>query len=66
METGIVKHFNVSRGFGFITRDGQENDIFFHVTQVKGSPVKEGDNVEFEIGQGKDKRSVALNVTLSQ
>lgn len=62
LDRGVVKFFNQSRGFGFITRDGQENDIFFHVTQLKGQPIKEGERVEFEIGEGRDNRSVAVNV----
>lgn len=62
IETGVVKYFNSAKGFGFITRDGQENDIFYHITQVQGQPIKMSDRVEFEIGNGKDNRPMAVNV----
>jgi CspA family cold shock protein len=37
MQTGTVKTFNSERGFGFITRDRDGTDIFFHVDQVDES-----------------------------
>jgi len=50
--TGTVKFFNVTKGFGFITmQDGKE--IFFHVTNCLHKEPKEGDHVEFYIGEGK-------------
>ena len=62
METGTVKTFNAERGFGFITRPGQD-DVFFHVTDVKGrEQLATGDRVEFGIGEGR-KGPKAINVT---
>jgi CspA family cold shock protein len=52
MQTGTVKTFNSERGFGFITRDADGTDIFFHVDQVDES-VEElfrGQRVSFEEG----------------
>ena len=52
MQTGTVKFFNTSKGFGFIKReDGQ--DIFFHISEVQGTEPKDGDKVEFEVGEGR-------------
>lgn len=53
-ENGVVKWFNASKGYGFITRDGAK-DIFVHYSAIVGDgyrSLEEGDNVEFEVGQG--------------
>ncbi len=52
MATGTVKFYNGAKGFGFITQDSG-GDLFFHVTEIQGQPPKDGDKVEFEVGQGK-------------
>ncbi|OGB98347.1 cold-shock protein [candidate division KSB1 bacterium RBG_16_48_16] len=54
METGTVKWFNGSKGYGFITRE-QGDDVFVHYKAIEGDGYKsldEGDRVQFEIGQG--------------
>lgn len=52
MATGTVKFFNVSKGFGFIKQEtGKE--LFFHISETKGVEPKDGDRVEFEVGQGR-------------
>lgn len=54
METGTVKWFNSSKGFGFISREEGE-DVFVHFKAIIGDGYKtldEGDKVEFEVEQG--------------
>ena len=53
MENGTVKFYNEEKGFGFITPDGGGKDLYVHSTAVQNGPIKEGDKVEFEIGQGE-------------
>ena len=52
MSTGTVKFFNGEKGFGFITPDSG-SDLFFHISEVQGQQPRDGDKVEFEVGQGK-------------
>jgi cold shock protein len=54
MNTGKVKFFNMSKGFGFITQN-EGDDIFFHVSEIQGSTdgPSQGTKVEYEIGEGK-------------
>lgn len=63
MPTGTVKFFNAEKGFGFISRDG-ENDVFVHFSNIQGDGYKtleEGQTVEFDIGAGR-KGEEAQNV----
>lgn len=53
-ETGKVKWFNDSKGFGFITRESGP-DVFVHHTAIQGSGFRtlaEDQEVEFEVVQG--------------
>ncbi len=63
MPTGTVKFFNAEKGFGFISRD-EENDIFVHFSNIVGDGYKtldEGQSVEFDIAPGR-KGDEAKNV----
>lgn len=61
METGVVKWFSENKGYGFIERDNGK-DVFVHISDVINKiPLKEGEKVSFEIGQGK-KGELAINV----
>ena len=40
MPTGKVKWFNSKKGYGFITEDGTEKDIFLHVSALEDSRLK--------------------------
>ncbi|MBP9794232.1 MAG: cold shock domain-containing protein [Bacteroidota bacterium] len=63
MQTGKVKFFVESKGFGFITDDETGVDIFVHVTGTNGKELKEGDKVSFEEEDGR-KGKVATNVVV--
>jgi len=52
MSVGIVKFFNSTRGFGFISPDGGAKDVFVHATAVEsaGMPsLAEGQRVSFDV-----------------
>jgi CspA family cold shock protein len=66
---GKVKFFNVDKGYGFISRDDGQGDVFVHVTDVKASGIEaglgDGDRVEFELGEGRNgKGHKATNIKL--
>lgn len=53
--TGTIRTLRVEKGFGFI-KDQAGKDYFFHQSAVQGErleDLREGDSVEFEIGQGE-------------
>lgn len=53
------------RGFGFIAREGEEKDLFFHSNELQGvqfEELKEGDAVTFEVAEGQ-KGPNAVNVS---
>lgn len=52
MKKGTVKFFNETKGFGFITEEGSNQDHFVHVSGLIDE-IKEGDTVEFELKEGK-------------
>ncbi len=64
VQTGTVKWFNKSKGFGFITPDQGEEDLFAHFSQIQGSGFRElleNQRVEFEVVRG-DKGLQASNI----
>ena len=64
-EVGTVKWFNDQKGFGFITPENGQKDLFVHHSAIQGSGFKslgEGDKVEFDVVQGQ-KGPAAENVT---
>jgi cold shock protein len=58
MNTGTVKFFNTTKGFGFIQPDNGSTDVFVHISAVQRAGMRdlvEGQKVEFEVV--KDNRS---------
>ncbi len=51
MNTGVIKFFIESKGYGFITDDESGQDYFVHVSGLKDQ-VEQGDKVEFELVEG--------------
>lgn len=66
--TGTVKWFNDLKGYGFISRDDQQKDVFVHFSGIAGAgrgqrkSLKDGERVAFEVEQGQ-KGPQAINVT---
>ncbi|PIQ69270.1 MAG: cold-shock protein [Candidatus Tagabacteria bacterium CG11_big_fil_rev_8_21_14_0_20_41_11] len=62
--TGTIKTLVADRGFGFIAREGETKDLFFHSKDLSGVTFDElniGDAVTFEVVKG-DKGPAAKNV----
>jgi CspA family cold shock protein len=60
VQTGTVKFFNDTKGFGFIKEEGTNEEHFVHVTGLIDE-IREDDRVEFELKQG-NKGMNAVNV----
>jgi CspA family cold shock protein len=54
MQKGTIARLT-DKGFGFIKREGQEKDLFFHSNELVGvsfDQLREGDELTFEVAQG--------------
>ena len=66
--TGTVKFFNHAKGFGFITPEGGEKDVFVHISAVQASGLpglEDGQKVSFDTEpdkRGKGPKAVNLTV----
>ena len=66
MHTGTVKRFNKIKGYGFITPDQGESEVFVHFTQVQMSgykELKEGQRISYELEKG-ERGEFATNVAI--
>ena len=64
MDTGTVKWFNESRGYGFIAPDDGGEDLFVHHSEIAAEgfrTLREGQKVEYEVQEGQ-KGPQATNV----
>ena len=67
MSLGKVKWFNVQKGYGFITDDESEKDIFLHISSLEKSKLRilrENQRIQFEIKEEKGKLK-AINLKRS-
>lgn len=65
-EVGVVKWFNASKGFGFISREGKD-DVFVHYSAIKTEGFKtldEGQRVEFSVERGEKGLQATQVITL--
>jgi len=54
MQQGVIARLT-DKGFGFIAREGEEKDLFFHRNELEGveyDDLREGDKVQFEVEEG--------------
>ena len=66
MPKGTIRRLMADRGFGFIKTE-QGEDLFFHRSELRGvnyDSLREGQEVEFEVGRGRNGRSQAVGVRL--
>ena len=64
MPSGKVKWFNAKKGYGFITDDESQKDIFLHVSELESSKLrvlKEEQKIIYDIKEEKDKLQ-AINI----
>jgi len=67
MPKGTIRRL-MDRGYGFI-KEEEEGDFFFHRNDIEGvefESLREGQEVEFEKGRGRDGRPQAVKVRLAQ
>ena len=60
MQTGIIKFYNESKGYGFVVDDANQKDVFFHVSGLT-EDIRQNDKVSFEVRDGK-KGENAFNI----
>jgi len=52
MSNGTVKFFNETKGFGFITPDEGNKDVFVHANGLIDE-IREGDKVSYDVEEGR-------------
>tara|TARA_Y200000002_G_C22686821_1_gene666294 strand:- start:3728 stop:3973 length:246 start_codon:yes stop_codon:yes gene_type:complete len=68
MQTGTVKWFNTTKGYGFIAPDSGDKDVFVHISALQNSGIdqlNDGQKVSFEVFT-KDSKTSAVNIQLAE
>lgn len=61
-QTGTVKWFNPTKGYGFIAPEDGGSDVFVHISAVQEAGLQglnEGQKVEFEVEENRGKKAAA-------
>lgn len=69
MTVGKVKWFNYKKGYGFITPEGSDKDVFVHITTLHDCGLrglKEDQVVEFEMATDENGRASASKVQVKE
>ncbi len=65
MTDGMVKWFNAKKGFGFLTVDGIDHDIFVHYSVIQGDGFRtlhQGERIKVKVGdEGKGPRALEVH-----
>ena len=67
MSNGIVRFFNIQKGFGFIEPDSGGKDVFVHISAVEKSGLTglaDAQKVTFDVEAGIDGRESAVNIAI--
>lgn len=65
MPSGTVKWFNAQKGYGFIQPSDGSKDVFVHISAVEAAgmgSLREGQKLSYEIEQGRQGKTSAVNL----
>jgi CspA family cold shock protein len=65
LQTGTVKWFNPTKGYGFIRPESGGPDVFVHISSVERAgldALREGERIQYELVRGRNGKSSAENL----